>query len=58
MHPWAALVNAKVLGYIFMVQLKTCIYEETRKVGTDQRNKQTYSNGFFEHLRKGNGYNN
>ncbi len=56
MHPGTALVNAEVLGDIFMIQLKTGIYEEARKVGTDQRNKQTYGNCLFEHLRKGNRY--
>jgi hypothetical protein len=57
MYPGAIFINAKILGDVFMIQLKTGIYEEARKVRTDQRNKQTYGNCFFEHLRKGNGYN-
>lgn len=56
MHPWSTFIDTKVLGDIFMIQLKTGIDEETRKVRTDQRYKQTYGNCSFEHLRKFNGY--
>ena len=32
MHPGFVFINAKIFGYVFLIQLKTCIYEETRKV--------------------------
>ena len=56
MHPGTGFINTKILGNIFMVQLKTRIDEEARKVGTDQRYKQTYGDCLFEHLRKDNVY--
>jgi hypothetical protein len=56
MKPRAGFVNAKILGYVFMIQLKTRINEEARKAGADQRDKQAYRNYPFEHWRKGNSY--
>ena len=56
MHPGFVFINTKIFGYVFVIQLKTCIYKETWKAGTNQRNKQAYGNYPFEHLRKGNWY--
>lgn len=57
MHPRTTLINAKILGNIFLIQLKTGIDEKPRKVRTDQRYQQSYGNRLLEHLRKDNGYN-
>jgi len=39
MHPGPVFIDAKIFGDVFMVQLKTCIDEEARKAGANQRNK-------------------
>ena len=56
MHPGTRFIYAKIAGDVLMIELKTRIDEEARKVGTDQHYKQTYANYFFEHWRKGNSY--